>query len=113
MNIPSLLLKFFAEIVGTFIFIILILIITHNETNAYVVAIPIGLALTISIIIFGNFTGGHFNPAVSFAFYIKDPKLFTGIMLSIYCLAQIIGAFAALEINNYIIKSKYFNKILQ
>ncbi len=109
MNIPNLLLKFFAEIVGSFIFIFLILLITHKETNAYVVALPIGLALAISIIIFGNFTGGHFNPAVSFAFYIKDPKVFTGIMLSVYTLAQVIGAFSALEINNYIIKSKYFN----
>lgn len=109
MNIPSLLLKFFAEIVGTFIFIILILLITHKEKNAHYVALPIGLALIISIIIFGNFTGGHFNPAVSFAFYIKDPNIFTGIMLAVYTLAQIIGAFMALEINNYIIKSHYFN----
>ena len=106
MNITNLLFKFFGEIFGTFIFIILILIITRKETRSYVVAVPIGLALAISIIIFGEFTGGHFNPAVTFTFFIKDPKAFTGLMAAIYITAQIIGAYTALEINNYI-NSKY------
>ena len=109
MTIPIILLKFFAEIVGTFIFIILIFIITNKESRAHIVAVPIGLALALCIFIFGDFTGGHFNPAVSFAFFIKDPKVFTGLMLLVYCGAQAIGAFSALELNNYMIKSKYFN----
>jgi glycerol uptake facilitator-like aquaporin len=102
MNIPKLLLQFLAEIVGTFIFIILIFIITSKESSSHIVAIPIGLALAISILIFGDFTGGHFNPAISFAFFIKDPQIFTGAMLAVYCLAQMIGGLTALEFYNYI-----------
>ena len=107
MNISKLLVKFIAEIVGTFIFIILILLITTKTTDAHTVAVPIGLALAISIFIFGDLTGGHFNPVVSFTFFIKDPNVFTSVTLLVYVSAQIIGAFAALEINNYI-KSKYY-----
>ena len=110
MDIPTLLIKFFSELVGTFIFIILILIITNKNTEAVNVAIPIGLALAIAIVIFGDVSGGHFNPAVSFTMFIRDPKIFTGIMFLIYITAQAIGAFTALEINNYIIKSNYFKK---
>jgi len=102
MNIPTLLLKFIAEIVGTFIFISLIFIITNKDSHAHIVAIPIGLALAISIYIFGDFTGGHFNPAISFAIFIKDPKIFTGIMLIVYCVAQAIGSYSALEFFIYI-----------
>ena len=105
---PSLVVRFFSEIVGTFIFIILILLVTNKNTEAVNVALPIGLALAISILIFGDITGGHFNPVVSFTMFIKNPKIFTGLMLLIYITAQIIGAFTALEINNIIIKSKYY-----
>jgi glycerol uptake facilitator-like aquaporin len=105
MNIPKLLLKFLAEIVGTFIFILLIFLITSNYSGASTVAIPIGLSLAFSILLFGDFTGGHFNPIVSFAFFIKDPKLFTGLMLLAYIVAQMIGGVLALYTHNYI-KSK-------
>ena len=105
MNIPIFLLKFIAEIVGTFIFLLLIFLITSTYSGAQTVALPIGLALALSIFLFGDFTGGHFNPAVSFAFFIKDPKLFTGLMLLAYIVAQMIGGVLALYTHTYI-KSK-------
>jgi aquaporin Z len=101
MNSNTLLVKFFSEIVGTFIFILLILIVTGRESSATNVALPIGLALALSIYIFGDITGGHFNPAVSFAIFIRNPKIFTGLMLAVYILAQVIGSFLALELNVY------------
>ena len=110
MDIPAMFIKFCSELVGTFVFIILILIITGKNTDAVNVAIPIGLALAIAIVIFGDISGGHFNPAVSFTMFIKNPQVFTGIMLLVYITAQCIGAFSALEVNNYIIKSNYFKK---
>ena len=102
MNIPLLLLKFLAEIVGTFIFLLLIFLITSKYSGAHTVALPIGLALALAIFLFGDFTGGHFNPAVSFAFFIKDPKLFTGLMLLAYIVAQMIGGVLALYTHTYI-----------
>ena len=109
MEMSSLMVKFFGELTGTFIFILLILVITSKNTEAIKVAVPIGLALAISIVIFGDITGGHFNPAVSFAMFIKNPKLFTGLMLLVYVTAQVIGAFSALEINNFINSTYYKN----
>jgi len=105
----TLLMKFISEMIGTFIFILLILVITSKNTEAINVALPIGLALAVSIVIFGDISGGHFNPAVSFAMFIKNPKVFTGLMLLLYTFAQVIGAFSALEINKFI-NSKYFNR---
>jgi aquaporin Z len=105
----TLLMKFISEMIGTFIFILLILVITSKNTEAINVAVPIGLALAVSIVIFGDISGGHFNPAVSFAMFIKNPKVFTGLMLLLYTFAQVIGAFSALEINKFI-NSKYFNR---
>jgi aquaporin Z len=105
----TLLIKFISEMIGTFIFILLILLITSKNTEAINVALPIGLALAVSIVIFGDISGGHFNPAVSFAMFIKNPKVFTGLMLLLYTFAQVIGAFSALEINKFI-NSKYFNR---
>jgi aquaporin Z len=112
MDISTLMIKFFSELIGTFIFILLILVITSKHTDAIVVALPIGLALAVSIVIFGDVSGGHFNPAVSFAMFIKNPKVFTGLMLLIYVIAQIIGAFSALEINKFI-NSTYYNRQFQ
>jgi aquaporin Z len=109
MEMSSLMIKFFGELTGTFIFILLILVITSKNTEAVKVAVPIGLALAVSIVIFGDITGGHFNPAVSFAMFIKNPKLFTGLTLLVYITAQVIGAFSALEINKFINSAYYKN----
>lgn len=91
------------ECIGTFILISIILIITSpNNTKPYGtsgIALPIGLALIISICMFGDITGGHFNPAVSLTMYIKNPKSFTIIMLFVYIISQILGGFIALKMS--------------
>lgn len=104
MNIPIIVLQFLAEIVGTFLFVILILLITSKWTGSNKVALPIGLALALCIFLFGDLTGGHFNPAVSFGFFVKDPKLFTGVMLIIYTIGQVIGGIIAVEFHGHILE---------
>lgn len=101
----TLLHKFLGEIVGTFLFIILILIITSKLSGAEKIALPIGFALALCILLFGNLTGGHFNPAVSFTMFIKDPAYFTSLMLLTYIIAQLIGGVLALKVYN-LIKNK-------
>ena len=100
----KLLLKFFGEIVGTFIFIILILLITSKYSGAHTVALPIGIALALSIFLFGDLTGGHFNPAVSFTFFLKNPAEFTCFMLLTYIVAQMIGGALAYYTHKFIAK---------
>ena len=53
-----------AEYVGMFIFITIVLM--HSENP-----IAIGIGLTAVIFCFGNISGGHFNPAVTFFKYLQ------------------------------------------
>jgi glycerol uptake facilitator-like aquaporin len=52
----------------------------------------ISLSLYLAIVIGAPFSGGHFNPAVTFGVYfLKDAKMTNG-KLSTYLIAQFIGA---------------------
>ena len=60
--------KFVAELVGTFIFLgVIIHVVNKNEQIGW---IKVGLALSVAILLVGNVSGGHFNPAVSFMFLV-------------------------------------------
>lgn len=80
--------KFLAEFLGTFFFLYVIL-----ATGA---AVPIGLALAISIMVFGKFSGGNFNPAVS-VMMVAAGKLQANDLLP-YIVAQVTGGLVALEV---------------
>jgi aquaporin Z len=95
----SLLAKSFGEMAGTFILISVILMITGKTSGASNVAVPIGLALVVAIYLFGDLTGGHFNPAVSLTMFMKNSTTFTGLMLLTYMVAQCIGGLSALHWN--------------
>lgn len=81
----SLLLNAFIEFVGTFIFVAVILL-TSN---------PIAIGLTLASMIFFalKFSGGMFNPAVSFAMLLHK-KINTTSFIT-YCFAQLVAAGAA------------------
>ena len=86
--------KFIAEVVGTFFFLgVIIVSVAGKSLSHYEKAdawIHIGLALAISILFMGKISGGHFNPAVSFMFFLN--KDIGTEQLAIYIIAQIIGA---------------------
>ena len=80
--------KYLVEFLGTMFFLYVIL-----ATGS---AIPIGLALTVAIMVGGNISGGNYNPAVSvmMAAAGKLPKQ----DLVPYIVAQVAGGLAALEL---------------
>jgi aquaporin Z len=80
--------KYLVEFFGTMFFLYVIL-----ATGS---AIPIGLALTIAIMVGGKISGGNFNPAVSVMMVAagKLPKR----DLVPYIIAQVAGGLAALEL---------------
>jgi aquaporin Z len=87
---------FIAEFLATFFFLSTILI--SGEP------IQIAAALLAAIAIAGPLSGGHLNPAVSTAFFMKgDLPLgkFGG-----YVVAQILGAIAAITFSNYVKKNR-------
>ena len=61
--------------------------------NTLVAAIAFGLALIAALYTWGSFTGGHFNPAVSFGFAVAG-QMHWGLMLG-YWIAQLLGGIAA------------------
>ena len=92
--------KSLVELVGTFVLITVILNMTNgvNTGKSFSdVAIPIGLALAGSILLFGGLSGGHFNPAVSLTMFFKDSTAFPLMTLVTYILAQCIGGVGALQ----------------
>jgi aquaporin Z len=80
--------KYVAEFLGTLFFLYVILATGQ--------AIPIGLALTVAILILGKFSGGNFNPAVS-VMMTAAGKLPAADLLP-YVVAQIAGGLVALEL---------------
>jgi glycerol uptake facilitator-like aquaporin len=84
--------RFVAELVGTFIFLgVIIHVVNKSEENAW---IKVGLALSIAILLVGNVSGGHFNPAVSFMFLITNKINIAQFIVEF--IAQIIGALCAI-----------------
>jgi len=61
--------------------------------NLLVAAVAFGLALIAALYTWGSFTGGHFNPAVSFGFAVAG-QMHWGLMLG-YWIAQLLGGIAA------------------
>ena len=78
-------LKYFVELIGTFIFLSVILITGE--------AIPIGIALAAMIFWGGKISGGAFNPAVTLALYLN--KKLNAVQLVGYMVAQFVGAVLA------------------
>src|SRR4051812_47117783 len=70
-SLHPLLANYFAESVGTFIFALTVALVTNNnpdvEPDANVTALPVGFMLMSMVFAFGYISGGHFNPAVTFA----------------------------------------------
>lgn len=80
--------KLIAEFLGTLLFLYVIL-----ATGS---AIPIGIALAVSIMIFGPFSGGNFNPAVTVMMVAKGAQPASDLLP--YIVAQVAGGLAALEL---------------
>lgn len=90
--------KYIAEFIGTFalVFCGTGAIIINEQTGAIGhigIAITFGLIVMTMIYTFGNSSGAHFNPAVSFGFWAA--KLLDKKDLIRYVISQILGAFLA------------------
>lgn len=91
------LLKYLAEFLGTLFFLHMILA-TSN------VLFVVG-ALALMIVIFGRFSGGHFNPAVTIMMAVSKKLPWADAVP--YIMAQIAGGLAAIQLHSlhlYIVK---------
>ena len=81
---------FLAEFLGTF-FLLASILFTGNW-------LAIGLTLAGVIFVIGNVSGGHVNPAVSIAMYMKGSLGLNELLP--YIVAQVLGAVASLYTYN-------------
>jgi aquaporin Z len=63
--------KYFIEFIGTFVFITIILNSSRYNYKSYA-PLAIGLGLAAVIQFGGSISGGHYNPAVSFASFLNN-----------------------------------------
>lgn len=80
-------LKYIVEFLGTFLFLSVVV----ATTNPLLIA----LALLTSIVLVGNISGAHLNPAISTMFWAKGSL--SNIDLIYYIVAQVAGGLAALS----------------
>ncbi len=80
-------LNYLVELIGTFIFLSVIL--SQGQ------AIPIGMALAVSIYFGGSISGGHFNPAVTIMKMLDSNGVSVPDGVA-YIVAQVLGGIAAL-----------------
>lgn len=85
-------LKYFVELVGTFIFLSVIMVAVNS--NIKWAFLPVGLALSMVVYWGGGISGGHFNPAVSAMFFVNGNLNLVDLLTYIVC--QIIGGLLAL-----------------
>jgi len=80
--------KLLAEFLGTLFFLYVVL--------ATGKPIPIGIAFAVSMMIFGPFSGGNFNPATTIMMVVKGSQPASDLLP--YIVAQVAGGLAALEL---------------
>jgi aquaporin Z len=98
-----------SEFLGTFILVLIItLALSLNPANypqtandSLAGALAYGLSFMSLIYAFGTFSGGHFNPAISFGFAVSG-RMNWLLMLG-YWLAQVLGAIAAAGLTMYFV----------
>jgi aquaporin Z len=91
--------KYVTEFIGTFILVFTVCCTVL--TNASLAPVAIGASLMIAVYAGGHISGGHYNPAVSLAAFVRG-RLGAGDLVP-YWLAQLLGAAAASGVALYVV----------
>ena len=107
--------KYFAEFLGTFFLVAVVIgsgIMAQNLSAGNIAiallgnTIPTGAILYVIIKMFGSISGAHFNPVVSFIFFLR--KELRGSDLYKYIIVQIAGGLVAVFLVHYIFEIEIF-----
>ena len=85
--------KYLVEFIGTFFLVFTVLSVVFYNSPGVIGAIAIGFALMVCVYAGGHISGGHYNPAVSFAAAIRGALEWK--QLIPYWIFQLLGAGAA------------------
>ena len=107
--------KYFAEFLGTFFLVAVVIgsgIMAQNLSAGNIAiallgnTIPTGAILYVIIKMFGSISGAHFNPVVSFIFFLR--KELSGSDLYKYIIVQIAGGLVAVFLVHYIFEIEIY-----
>ena len=107
--------KYFAEFIGTYFLVAVVIgsgIMAQNLSAGNIAiallgnTIPTGAILYVIIKMFGSISGAHFNPVVSFIFFLR--KELSGSDLYKYIIAQIAGGLVAVFLVHYIFEIEIY-----
>lgn len=92
--------KFIYEFIGTFFLMLTVGMTVINTSHPeYWAPVAIGTILAVMIFAGGHVSGGHYNPAVSLAVFLRKKISFENMLL--YWIVQIVGAVVAALITIY------------
>lgn len=111
--------KYLAEFLGTFLLVFLgiwsieysnVHLSENFQASLWLITVVFGIAVTLAILMFGNISGAHINPAVSIAFYYN--KSLTSAELIFYIISQCFGAIIGAYLFNLIYPSEFIGTTL-
>src|SRR5471032_1389786 len=92
--------KYLVEFIGTFFLVLTIGMCVIDPGAGALAALAIGSALIIMVYAGGHVSGGHYNPAVTLAVWLRGRCALTDVPG--YWISQVVGAFAASSLVMYI-----------
>ena len=97
-----------SEFIGTAILATVVLAVSGRSAMPYETALFSGITLALLVLIFGPFSGAHINPVVTIGMWtVKKIQTSTAI---VYIGAQMLGGFAALQMNEMLIDTTLSNR---
>ncbi len=98
--------KYLAEFIGMFVFMFAVLGVVSSGAGVAATAIGVGAVLMVMVYAGGHISGGHFNPAVSIAAYLRGALPLGD--LGPYIAAQLLGSLAAFLVGFALWRDSYF-----
>lgn len=92
--------SYLTELIGTFFLVLTVCMST--TTNQALAAVAIGTSLMVMVYMGGHISGGHFNPAVTLAVWLRG-KLDAKHVVP-YWIAQLVGAIIAALLSTYVLR---------
>src|SRR5574337_1958897 len=103
--------KYLTEFIGTLVFTFAVIgIVATPDCGVAGTALGIGSALMVMVYASGHISGGHLNPSVSIAAYLRGALPLGD--LGPYIVAQLLGALVAFGVGLGLWHDKYFGQSL-
>ncbi len=86
--------KYLVELIGMFLFVLVVgMVVIGHDANNFMLPVAIGSTLMVLVYAGGHVSGGHYNPAVTLAVWLRGRCATADVPM--YWISQILGAVAA------------------